>query len=190
VRKATLSPNPLPNNKQRFIVQDLPECNRIITRDNITIEIGSAERPDKTVVPIGRVNSGEFGITLDFADDKARSAYLGWFEMCIDRGTSLRATNALTRDLVNATGGDVASRSYSAVPGINPKYKKLVSIVYHRLYVGEPAIVLKLIGVWPKSCEAPDFDMDSDELCTLSMTLSYDDAELITPDVGAFGNTF
>lgn len=190
MRKATLSPNPVPQNKQRFIVQDLPECNRIITRDAITIEIGSAERPDKTVVPIGRVNSGDFGITLDFADDKARSAYLGWFEMCIDRGTSLRATNAMTRDLVNPTGGDVSSRGYAAIEGINPKYKKLASIVYHRLHKESPPIVLKLIGVWPKSCEAPDFDMDGEDLCTLSMTLSFDDAELITSDVTAFGNIF
>lgn len=190
MRKATLSPNPIPQNKQRFIVEDLPEANRIITRDNITIELGSAERPDKTVVPIGRINSGEFNVTLDFADDKARRDYVRWFEMCVDRGTSLRQAGAATRDLTGQ-GGDVRSRTYGAVEGINPKYKKLASIIYHRLYkADEQPIVLKLVGVWPKSIEAPDFDMDGEELCTLSMSLSFDDAELITDGVRAFGNTF
>ena len=189
MRKATLSPNPVPQNKQRFIVEGLPECNRIITRDAVNIEIATADRPDKTKVPIGRVNPGDFGITLDFADDKGRNEYMRWFEMCIDRGSSLRQTNARTRELVNPTGGDVASRTYGAIPGIDPKYKKLVSIVYHRLTIENPPIVCKLIGVFPSSCEVPDFDMDGEDLCTLSMTLSYDDIELIG-DYKAFGNSF
>jgi hypothetical protein len=188
MRKATLSPNPIPQNKQRFIVEGLPECDRIITRDAINLEIATADRPDKTKVPIGRVNPGDFGITLDFADDKARNEYLGWFEMCIDRGSALRATNARTRELIGA-GGDVASRTYGGVPGIDPKYKKLASIIYQRLYIQEPPIVCKLIGVFPSSCEFPDYDMDGEDLCTLSMTLSYDDVEPIG-DFRAFGNSF
>jgi hypothetical protein len=189
MRKATLSPNPIPQNKQRFIVQDLPEANRIITRDNITIELGSAERPDKTVVPVGRVNSGEFSITLDFADDKARGDYQKWFEMCVDRGSSLRQTNATTRELLGSTGG-ATDRTYKGIEGINKNYKKTASIIYHRLYVEEPPITCKLIGVWPKSMEIPDFDMDGEEMCTLSMTLSYDDAELLSNVAKALGNVF
>jgi hypothetical protein len=191
MRKATLSPNPIPQNKQRFIVEGLKECNRVITRDNITLELAAADRPDKTSVPIGRIANGDFGITLDFADDLARRDYLKWFEMCVDKGSSMRQTGAATRDLTGSVIADAKAKTYDSVEGINKDYKKLASVIYHRLYKGkEQPIVLKLIGCWPKSIEAPDFDMDGEDLCTLSMTISFDDAEIITDGVNLFGNTF
>jgi hypothetical protein len=189
MQKATLSPNPLPQNKQRFLVQDLPECRRVITRDTIAIELSSAERPDKTVVPIGRVNSGEFNITLDFGDDLGRGDYLKWFNMCIDKGTKERSSGANSRDLSE----DVTNSSvtYAGVAGIDPGYKKLATLIYHRLYNEDNPIIVKLIGCWPSSLTLPDFDMDGEEMLTLEMTISYDDVQIIQKSAAAlYGNSF
>lgn len=159
MKKATLSPNPVLQAKQRLIIDRLPESDRVITRDTIAMEIGSVDRPDKTKVPIGRVNPGEFNVTLDFADDAARDAYYNWFLECIDNGGR----------------GDT--------PGINPTYKRNAVIKYDRLYrtterSGQP-ISLRLIGCFPTSCTMPDFDMNGEDTSNLEMTISYDDVRLI-----------
>jgi hypothetical protein len=188
MQKATLSPNPLPQNKQRFIVEGLPEAKRIITRDNISIELGSADRPDKTVVPVGRVNPGEFNITLDFGDDLARGDYIKWFNMCIDKGTAARESGAARRTLTQDNGVS-AGLTYAGVEGINREYKKRATLIYHRLYREEQPIVVKLIGCWPKSIQLPDFDMDGEEMVTLEASISYDDVQIIQNNAGAlFGN--
>jgi hypothetical protein len=180
MRKATLSKNPFPQNKQRFIVEGMTNSANIITRDNITIEINTAERPDKTVIPIGRVNSGEFNITLDFADNDTRYEYINWFQRCIDRATTT-SVSAISGQggLTGVLQGDTTTAGL--IIGIDPDYKKNAVIVYHRLFqeIGVLPVKLKLAGCFPKSLTAPDFDMDGEDMATLEMSISYDDAEIV-----------
>lgn len=179
MRKATLSKNPFPQNKQRFIVEGMSNSANIITRDNITIEINTAERPDKTVVPIGRVNSGEFNITLDFADDLTRHEYIRWFNQCVDRGSSTTLSGSGT-GFLNGVLEDANNATQNQVKGIHPEYKKSAVIVYHRLFIDSSVkpVKLKLAGCFPKSMTAPDFDMDGEDMATLEMSISYDDAQI------------
>lgn len=183
MRKATLSKNPLPQNKQRFIVEGITHSANIITRDNISIEINTAERPDKTVVPIGRVNSGEFNITLDFADDLTRIDYIKWFNQCIDRASATSLSGSGT-GFLSGTLDTPDNANLTQVWGIDPSYKKAAVIVYHRLFKDSTvkAVKLKLAGCFPKSMTAPDFDMDGEDMATLEMSISYDDAQIIIDD--------
>lgn len=126
------------------------------------MSIGVIELPDQTRVPGGRVRAGEFTVTLQFARDHDREAYLKWFEMCKDAGT------------------DTA--------GIDPTYKRNGYMTYLRLFTGSPGtyasghqadpVKVELIGCWPSSMKLPDYDINSDESdgdCTLEVTLNFDD---------------
>lgn len=167
MRKASLSPNPFTAAKQRFIVEGLPEADRIVTRDEISLEYGVIERPDATRVPKGRVAPGDFGVTLDFADDLARNAYMSWYHQCRDRGG--------TTGQVDIADGPVV--------GIDPNYKKTVYIIYHRLYITpggvEQPAKLELLGCFPTNISFPEYDMDSEDSSMLSLTISYDDGRLL-----------
>ncbi len=187
MRKATLSKNPLPQNKQRFIVEGLPNSANIITRDNIAIEINTAERPDKTVVPIGRVNSGEFNITLDFADDLTRIEYIKWFNQCVDRASTTSLSGGNT-GFLSGVLDDANNATQNQVKGIQPEYKKSAVIVYHRLFIDSSVqpVKLKLAGCFPKSMTAPDFDMDGEDMATLEMSISYDDAQIVIDNTGDY----
>lgn len=180
MRKATLSKNPIPQNKQRFIVEGMSNSANIITRDSISIEINTAERPDKTVVPIGRVNSGEFNITLDFAEDSTRDEYIKWFNRCIDRASTTTLSGGGTGFLAGALE-EPDNVDQGQVKGIHKDYKKSAVIVYHRLFVDSDVkpVKLKLAGCFPKSMTAPDFDMDGEDMATLEMSISYDDAQIV-----------
>ena len=181
MRKATLSRNPFPQNKQRFIVEGMPNSANIITRDNITIEINTAERPDKTVIPIGRVNSGEFNITLDFADDATRFEYIRWFNRCVDRGSTTSLATGDRGGFLTSVLEDADNANVTQVKGIHPDYKRAATIVYHRLFqdTGVLPVKLSLAGCFPKSMTAPDFDMDGEDMATLEMSISYDDAQIV-----------
>lgn len=167
MRKATLSPNPFTAAKQRFIVEGLPEADRIVTRDEISLEYGVIERPDATRVPKGRVAPADFGVTLDFADDLARNAYIEWYNMCRDRGG--------TTGRVDVSDGPIV--------GIDPTYKRTAYVIYHRLYITpggtEQPAKLELLGCFPTSISFPEYDMDSEDSSMLSLTISYDDGRLL-----------
>lgn len=177
MRKASLSPNPFLQGKQRFIVEGLPECSRLITRDTISVELGVIERPDKTVVPAGRIATGEFNVTLDFADDLARQAYISWFNMCKDKVASASAAT------VEAGGTVQTSTSTGSVPGIDPNYKKTATVIYHRLYQDpggqQQPLKVRVYGCWPKSMTLPDLDIDGEECSTLEVAISYDDVDIL-----------
>jgi hypothetical protein len=147
----------------------------ILTRDEITLEQSTIELPDKTQVPGGRTNFGEFNITIHLAQDDHRNAMIGWFNQCLNR-----------------RGGTVGGRV-----GIDPNYKKKGTITYNRHFQGSPAAELQsagagterspfkldLQGLWPKSIAFGEYSMsDGDEgdaniSCTLA--LCYDDVEPI-----------
>jgi hypothetical protein len=168
MRKATLPKNPLPVAKERMIVKDLPDANGITNRDEIELAFATSTRPDATVVPIGRIQPGTFNVTLDFSDDRTRAAYLKWHSMCRDRASS---------------AGQIDT-SDGPVVGIDPDYKKQVTLVFHRLYksaggIDQPVKVL-LRGCFPVSATIPAYDMTSEDMCMLTLSISYDDGEVIT----------
>ena len=152
LQKATMSSNPYLMQNQRFVVEGLPSA-RIITRDKIKSEIDKIERPDKTIVPSGRLNPGTFNITLDFADNEARSAFINWKNMAIDSGQ-----------------------------GVNPQYKKSATIVFGRLFADstgtDKELKQQILGCFPLSASIPEYDMDKSEACILEMEISYDDAPM------------
>lgn len=167
MHKNTMEQNVLKKGKQRFRVQGLPDV-IIITRDNIEVNTGAIELPDATKVAGGRVEAGEFNITLQFGDDYARNAYLGWLNQAVDRGRWQNTT------------------------GVDPDYKRTAVVEFLRAFEGtssynnasgnprEPVMAV-LRGVWCMSYTIPDFDMDSadgDAFTTLECTLSYDNAEV------------
>ncbi len=167
MRKGTLPRNPLPVAKERFLVEDLPEANGITQRDEIEIAFATSERPDGTVVPIGRTQPGTFNVTLDFSDDETRQAYIGWHAMSKDRASQ---------------AGQIDS-SDGPVVGIDPNYKKSVTLIFHRLYkssggLDQPVKVL-LTGCFPVSYTIPAYDMASEDMCMLTLSISYDDGEII-----------
>jgi hypothetical protein len=168
VRKATLPPNSLPAAKERFIVEDLAEGNGITQRDEIEIAFATSERPDGTVVPIGRTQPGTFNVTLDLSDDATRKDYIRWHAMAKDRA---------------AQSGQIDT-SDGPVVGIDPKYKKAVTIVFHRLYkstggLDQPVKAL-LRGCFPVSYTIPAADIASEDMCMLSLSISYDDGEIVS----------
>lgn len=150
-----MSANPYLMQNQQFIVEGLPAV-RIITRDKVKSEIDKIERPDKTIVPSGRINPGTFNVTLDFADNEARAAFINWKNMAIDNGQ-----------------------------GVNPQYKKNALIVFGRLYQDstgtDKEFKQRLLGCFPLSATIPDSDIDKAEACILEMEISYDDAPM-TPN--------
>lgn len=164
MKKSTLPRNPHLLQNQQFIVEGLSNADRIVTRDEITVEIDTIDRPDKTVVPSGRINPGTLNITLDFADTQARAEYISWFNLCKDTGQS------------NGVLGLGASAG-----GIDPNYKKSATIVYYRLYQDntgtDKVYQTQLIGCFPKNYKLPAYDMDKAETAMLSLEIQYDDVQ-------------
>jgi hypothetical protein len=165
VRKNVLEQNITPKAKQRLIIRDLPTTIIHLTRDPIEMGVGVIELPDQTRVPGGRVRSGEFPVSLQFARDIDRNAYYQWFLMCKDSG---------------------------GPRGISPGYKKDGTIIFYRLFQGTPGnsnagsnappVRANLLGLWPSQMTIPDADIGADEGedgdLTLEVTLQYDDVEL------------
>jgi hypothetical protein len=150
LEKSTLSPNPFLMQNQQLIVEGLPTA-KIITRGSIASEVDLIERPDKTAVPSGRLNTGTFAVTLDLADNQTRAAFIGWANMRIDQGQ-----------------------------GIDPRYKRNVTIVFGRLYSDSTGTdkdyKIELRGCFPISVTIPEGDIDNAEACLLEMELHYDEA--------------
>ncbi len=224
MRKSTLEPNAFLQAKQRLMIEGLPEAGRVITRDTISLEVGVIERPDKTVIPAGRIQSGEFNVKLDFGDDILRQEWIAWFFLAKDRagdfgygyGSAGSGTNGLPNATATASTTGAASAAavaaYTAntgagslgsqltnsgnvltapaataigtsVTGIDPTYKRLAYLTYHRLYADPNAktlpLTVKLLGCWVKSMTMPDFDMDGEEASTLECAISYDDVIIV-----------
>ena len=163
MQKSTMQQNILKKAKQRFIVTDLPPV-IVITRGTIDVGTGAINLPDGTKVAGGRVEPGEFTVTLQFGDDEARKAYIGWFNQAKDSGDD----------------------------GINPNYKRNGEIRFLRSYKGSPSgglfnrndvgdVTAFVYGIWCQKYTIPDADIDAadgDGFTTLECTLSYDDAEV------------
>lgn len=165
MQKQTLQQNIFKKAKQRFRVAGLPEI--VITqRGTIDVAVGAIELPDGTKVTGGRVEPGEFTITLHFSDDTSREAYLDWFEQAVDKG----------------------------IGGVNPNYKRNAEIEFLRTFTGKPgqfaesgddlqSAFADLEGVWCMKYTIPDADIDStdgDGATMLECTISYDDARVVT----------
>jgi hypothetical protein len=180
MRKATLEGNILPKAKQRFLVDGMVGADiQYLTRDVLEMTVGVIELPDQTKVPGGRRRAGEFTLTLQFAGDEDRNAYLEWFEQCIDKG------------------GTVGNNTETAnsIQGIHPDYKRNATIIFLRLYQGKPSFVqhsnqeqkpvtARVFGCWPSSVKVPDYDMNGDEGdgdCTMEITINYDDVTIAWP---------
>lgn len=181
MKKATLSENPFLQAKQRFLVENLPEADRIVTRDEIELAFGVVERPDATKVPMGRVQPGDFSITLDFADNEARNAYWGWWQQSKDQGGKARNANAQI-DFSNPRSATIPGIGHSTL--VSGHYKRQVTIIFHRLYQAQgvenkPTIIL-LTGCFVTTCSIPDYDMAGEDSSMLSLTISYDDGEIVT----------
>lgn len=171
MRKAVLEGNILPKAKQRFLVDGYTSADIIyLTRDVIEMAVGVIELADQTRVPGGRIRSGDFTVTLQFARDKDRETYLDWFENCVD------------------VPGD---GSVGGGHGINPTYKRNATIIYYRLFTGatqgypsgtnSPPVVARLYGCWPSSIKIPDYDINSDDGeadTNLEVTINFDDVEI------------
>jgi len=160
--KAVLQGNDFLKINQELTVSNLGVL-RVLTRDAITVEQSKVDLADKTQVPGGRNAAGEFNITLQLADDPMRAKFLEWYEQSIDQGR-----------------------------GISPNYKKDGLIRYKRLYRSNPAadmmnvgtagepFEIKLIGLWVRSLEFPDYDLsggdEGDASSVLTCVMCFDDA--------------
>lgn len=160
--KAVLQANDFLKINQELTVSNLGIL-RVLTRDAITVEQSKVDLADKTQVPGGRNAAGEFNITLQLADDPMRDRFLEWYEQSIDQGS-----------------------------GISPNYKKDGFIRYRRLYnsnprstmmnIGQPGepFAIKLVGLWVRSLEFPDYDLsggdEGDASCILTCVMCFDDA--------------
>lgn len=179
MQKATLSTNAALQSKQRMIVEGIPTASAIITRDEITLEVEVVERPDGTQIPGGRVQPGEFNVTIDLADNDTRRAYYGWYTQSIDQGGK-NSVEGQQVDFQNPRVGTIPGIGISRL--VTGSYKRSVTIVYHRLQqlqgVENQPIVLSLLGCWVKSCSLPDYDMAGTESSQATFTICYDDGRL------------
>jgi hypothetical protein len=170
MQKGTLNPNIFKKAKQRFKVQGLSEV-VVLQRASLDVGMGAIELPDGTKVSGGRVDPGEFTVTLQFSDDQARLAYLSWFEMAKDDGTER---------------------------GIHPDYKRNAVITFLRAY-SQPSnydtrgnnlgpLKIEVIGCWCMKYVIPESDIsstDGDGYSSLECTLSYDDVRNVTDDLNS-----
>ena len=206
MRKATLNPNTLPNNKGELQIEGFPFANRIIQRDALNSELGTIERPDKTVVASGRTEPGEFNVTLDLADNAARVGYYAWHQLAKDAASGVASAEAdvvegadlYGFDYGNYTTGDnpYLTDSVNERPGIAANYKRKAQITYHRLYAQgsnangagavdsafgrNTSVRIILHGAWCRSIEFPEYDADGTDGSNMVVTISYDDIQMIT----------
>ena len=164
--KNVLEANILPKGNQTLVVPQMPAPLRLVSRGEITDEIGVIETKDKRKLPGGRTNPGEFEAQVQLGDDEMRDAVLRWYEMCKDRGR-----------------------------GVNPNYKRDGILTYSRLFEGSPASEFagagrrgqafkrKILGLWPSKVVYPEFDMEGghegDADTYLNITLQYDAVEAV-----------
>lgn len=166
MQKGTLNPNILKKAKQRFFVPGLPPV-LVLTRATLFDEIGVITLPDGTHVAGMDQSGGDFTITIQFGDDEARNAYLGWFDDAIDK----------------------AGRG-----GVNPDYKRDGEILFLRSHrqnrrtrplsgdsgsAKEVRVIVE--GVWCQKYVIPEADIDAadgDGYSQMECTLSYDDIDL------------
>lgn len=202
MRKATLNPNPFVNAKQELQIEGFQYANRIIQRDSITQEVGQIDRPDKTVVSNGRVEPGEFSVTLDPADTLCREEFDKWMHMAIDKASSVSSAKGdqqlgadlYTYEYNNFQYGDINALSNDdGRVGIDGNYKRKAIITIYRLFKpsssqfeeggnrfgDQSPMRIYLSGVWCKSVEYPEFDLESDDASTFTCTLSYDDVYIL-----------
>lgn len=154
VNKGVLEQNIFTKGKQELKVLGMDKV-YLITRDAIAIEQGVIELADKTKVPGGRTNSGEFGCTFQLASDAARSWFNNWYKQCLDTQN-----------------------------GADPNCKKNGSITYYRNFKGQLTETnIELLGLFITKLELPDFDMsggdEGDSDAHVTATLSYDKATLL-----------
>lgn len=176
MKKSTLPPNAILIAKERMLVEDLPEANGITQRDEIELAFATSTRPDGTVVPVGRTQPGTFNVTLDFADDPTRRAYIRWHGMSKDRASSAGQIDTLDGPVV----------------GIDPRYKKQVTLIFHRLYKStsglDQPIKVVLYGCFVVSYTVPAYDVASEDTAMLTLSISFDDGEIVDEDnAGAIG---
>ena len=144
----------------------------ILSRDAITIEQSTIELADKTQVPGGRNNFGEFNVVIQLALDSHRQEMIKWYHQCLNR-----------------RGGQ------NAALGINPDYKKTGILKFLRHFSGAPSAEalqagsgsagapyeLTIRGLWPKSLEFPEFSMsdgdEGDADAQMTLSLCFDDVE-------------
>jgi len=146
LNKGVLEGNIFSKGNQRLVIRGMPALT-LISRDAITLEQGVIDLADKTKVPGGRNNSGEFNVVAQLANDTDREAFLGWYNQCLNYGQ-----------------------------GIDANYKRDALLTFDRHFQGAPdsefsgagkrgdPFQVKLIGIWPKSLEFPDYSLsDGDE---------------------------
>ncbi len=162
--KGVLEANIFPKGNQTLVVPKMPAPLRLVSRGEITDEVGVIETKDKRKMPGGRTNPGEFDAQVQLGDDEMRRAVLDWFEMSKDRGR-----------------------------GVNPNYKRDGILTYYRLFEGSPASEFagagrrgqaykkKLLGLWISKATYPEFDMEGghegDADTYLNLTFQYDAVE-------------
>lgn len=155
VNKGVLEQNIFTKGKQVLEFAGAPQGIILITRDAIAIEQGVIELADKTKVPGGRTNAGEFGCTFQLASDVARGWFRDWYNQCTDTGE----------------GAKTAS-------------KKNGTLIYFRNFESKTNRELKitLIGMFPTKLEFPELDMsggdEGDSDAHVTATMSYDIARL------------
>lgn len=158
--KSVMEGNIFHSNNQRLNITGIPEGMQIVQRDAISIEQDVVELQDKRKVPSGRNNPGEFNAQLQLASDVTRNSMLAWYSLCLDPGQ-----------------------------GISPNYKRQATLSYERLFSGSPGsdyegsgnnlqrFQLKIIGLWCKSIEFPEFTMDGTEHSLMSVGFCFDDID-------------
>ncbi|MBW4514550.1 MAG: hypothetical protein KME11_04935 [Timaviella obliquedivisa GSE-PSE-MK23-08B] len=159
MQKGTLEHNILPKAKQRMVVAGLPEATLTgsllpLTRDAISMEIGVINLADQSRVPGGRVRAGDYALECQFARATDRDTYITWFNQCKDGAKN---------------------------DGVDPDYKRNVTIHYERLHEGTGTNEIKLMlkGCFPSKIEFPAYDMNADNGdegdTKLKITVNYDD---------------
>ncbi|MGB3203663.1 MAG: hypothetical protein WBB28_01605 [Crinalium sp.] len=191
--KAVLSQNIFTKGFQSFEVLGIPSQLRIITRDAVSIEQGVIELADKTKVPGGRNNAGEFTMTVQMALNTDRQALLYWYSLCMNWRQQRTGMKNDRNVPVNAPGRGQSSGN------LEQTYKRDCYITWHRAmtkpltasFGGSPTVAgnefqVKLIGVWPSKMEFPDFSMSDgdsgDADAHMTGTFQYDDVEPQEPD--------
>ncbi len=160
--KLVLEGNIYHTNDQRLVVTGMPAPLLLVQRDAIKVEQDIIEMKDKRNVPTGRNNAGEFNCIIQLAHDTTREAMLAWYDLCLDHGNGISAT-----------------------------YKRDAMLTYRRLFRGNPGtefsgagspggdFQLRIIGLFVKSLEFPEFTMDGAEDAEVPCAFSYDDVEPI-----------
>lgn len=155
VNKGVLEQNIFTKGKQVLQFAGKQEEIILITRDAIAIEQGVIELADKTKVPGGRTNAGEFGCTFQLASNVARTWFKNWYEECRDKGA-----------------------------GANANCKKNGTLIFYRNFAStiDRELRIELIGLFPTKLEFPELDMsggdEGDSDAHVTATMSYDLAEL------------